>query len=73
MSDQQLPPMTLGTALEIVHGMAKRAFDDTPYTVEAVKAEAKLALDTVEDFIVNQFEEDEAANDTPPTAEVPHA
>ena len=50
--------MELGIALEIVHGMAKRAYEGTRYTVIAVQNEAKLALDTVEDFIVNKSEED---------------
>ena len=50
--------MDVGTALEIVHGMATRAFRETSYAVPEVCAEAKLALDTVEDFIVNNFGEE---------------
>lgn len=49
--------MDTGTALEIVHGMATRAYEDHTYVSSDVKAEAKLALDTVEDFIANKFEE----------------
>jgi hypothetical protein len=57
--------MDTGKALEIVHGMATRLYKchgeldpaATPY-------EAQEALDTVEDFIVNNFEsDDDAPND----------
>ena len=50
--------MGTAAALEIVHGMATRAYENTRYSVIAVQAEAKLALDTVEDFITNNFVED---------------
>jgi len=58
--------MDTGKALEIVHGMATRLYKRHGELDPAVNpAEAQEALDTVEDFIVNNFEEDD---DTPNTA-----
>ena len=48
--------METGKALEIVHNMARRHFDSVG--VVPTDKEAKDALNTVEDFIVNNFGED---------------
>jgi hypothetical protein len=54
--------MDTGRALEIVHGLATKRLR----MIEALSpfacnvAEAQDALDTVQDFIVNNFEEDDA-------------
>jgi hypothetical protein len=55
--------MDTGEALEIVHGMATRLYKRHGELDPAVNPdEAQEALDTVEDFIVNNFE---AGDDTP--------
>ena len=64
---RQQPParggrtMDTGKALEIVHGMATRLYgrhgELDPATTPS---EAQEALDTVEDFIVNNFEADDS-------------
>ena len=56
--------METGQALEIVHGMATRLYKRHGELDPASSpAEAQDALDTVEDFIVNNFED--GAEDTP--------
>lgn len=51
--------MEEGKALDIVHQMAKRLFYEHGEIVGAkTPYEAELALDVVEDFIVNNFGED---------------
>ena len=56
--------METGQALELVHGMATRLYKRHGELDPASSpAEAQDALDTVEDFIVNNFEDD--AEDTP--------
>ena len=51
--------METGKALEIVHGMATRLYKQHGELDPASNpAEAQDALDTVEDFIVNNFEDD---------------
>ena len=59
-SDQM---MDLGKALEIVLGMAKSLYRSHGEFCEPAKcpADVTTALDTVEDFIVNHFEEDDEA------------
>ena len=56
--------MDTGKALEIVHGMATRLYKRHGELDPAKNpAEVRDPLDTVEDFIVNNFEDD--AEDTP--------
>lgn len=50
--------METGKALEIVHNMARRHFDSVGVFPAQTDDEAKDALNTVEDFIVNNFGED---------------
>jgi len=55
--------MDTGRALEIVHGLATRRLESLSplgrqYHPACNVAEAQDALDTVQDFIVNNFEED---------------
>jgi hypothetical protein len=50
--------MELGKALEIVQQMAKAAIAVAAVKLPASKCEVSLALDTVEDFVVNHFGED---------------
>lgn len=51
--------MDTGTALDIVHAMAKFLYKDHGEFVQAkTPHEVELALDTVEDLIVNNFGED---------------
>ena len=53
--------MELGNALEIVQQIAKSATAIPAVKLPASKREVSMALDTVEDFIVNHFGEDEQA------------
>lgn len=53
--------MELGKALEIVQQIAKAATAIPAVKLPARKHEVSTALDTVEDFIVNHFGEDEQA------------
>jgi hypothetical protein len=56
--------METGKALEIVHKMETRLYKQHGEIVSARNpAEAQNALDTIEDFIVNNFEDDR--QDTP--------
>lgn len=51
--------MDIGEALEIVHEMAKRALEKHGEIGPAkTRAKAEVALDTVEDLIVNEYGED---------------
>lgn len=50
--------MKTGKALKIVHNMARRHFDSVGVFPAQPEDEAKDALNTVEDFIVNNFGED---------------
>jgi hypothetical protein len=53
--------MNLGKALEILSSMARQLFNTHGEFCEPAKcsADATIAMDTVEDFIVNRFEEDD--------------
>lgn len=53
--------METGKALEIVHGMASRLYKKNhalTYGIANTPSEAQEALDTVEDLIVNNFDEE---------------
>lgn len=54
--------MDLGTALTIVHAMARSLFKDHGEFCEPARnpSDAENALNTVEDFIVNQCGEEES-------------
>lgn len=51
--------MDLGKALEIVLEMAKAAIAQPAIRLPASKHAVSTAMDTVEDFVVNHFEEDD--------------